>query len=372
MRLNFVRRSLLEQLAMVDWIGTVIFVGSTTSFLVPLTWGGVQYPWDSWRTLVPLLIGAAGCVGFVFYEAYVPTIPLMPTVLFRNRTTVVSYISTLFVGLILWCILYYMPLYFEAVKGYSPIITGVALFPQTFTVSPSAIIAGIGITRTGRYRWAIWTGWVITTVGLGLFCVLQPGTSIPGWIFLNICGGIGMGFLLPSTASAVQASVASENVAIAIAMYSFFRSLGESLGVAIGGVIFQNRMYVLLSLSAGVVSHTRPTSSFPWPPTGSYILLLHIRGYPRRGKPHPPTLLSPMLPAFSNSPPPGKPTCSSIPPWRPTRRSGQPTPRASCRSSRRCPRAGTRTTSGRRTRTACASSGPCAARCRAWRCSSAC
>lgn len=51
-----------------------------------------------------------------------------------------------------------------------------------------------------------------------------------------------MGFLLPSTASAVQASVSSDNVAIAIAMYSFFRSLGESLGVAIGGVIFQNRM----------------------------------------------------------------------------------------------------------------------------------
>lgn len=244
MRLNFVRRSLLEQLAMVDWVGTVLFVGSTTSFLVPLSWGGVQFAWDSWRTLVPLLIGTAGCVGFVFYEAFVPANPLMPTVLFRNRTTVVSYISTLFVGLILWCILYYMPLYFEAVKGYSPIITGVALFPQTFTVSPSAIVAGLGITRTGKYRWAIWAGWVVTTIGLGLFCLLQPGTSIPGWIFLNVCGGIGMGFLLPSTASAVQASVASEHVAIAIAMYSFFRSLGESLGVAIGGVIFQNRMYV--------------------------------------------------------------------------------------------------------------------------------
>lgn len=50
--LAFKRTQLSEKLRRVDWIGSVLFIGSTTSFLIPVTWGGVSYAWDSWRTLV--------------------------------------------------------------------------------------------------------------------------------------------------------------------------------------------------------------------------------------------------------------------------------------------------------------------------------
>jgi MFS family permease len=246
MRLRFVPKPLLQQLRAVDWIGSVLFIASTTSFLLGLTWGGVLYPWNSYQALVPLILGALGCVAFAFYEAYLANNPIIPLVLFHNRTTVVSYFGTVITGLVLWCILYYMPLYFEAVQGYSPVIAGVALFPQTFTVAPAGALAGALITKTGKYRWSIWLGWTLGTLGLGLFCVLNVDTSIPAWIFLNLVSGLGLGFLFPAIATAIQASVASENVAMAIAMFSFFRSAGQALGVAVGGVIFQNRMYANL------------------------------------------------------------------------------------------------------------------------------
>ena len=242
MRLRFVPKPILHQLRSVDWIGSFLFIASTTSFLLGLTWGGVLRPWGSYQTLVPLVLGAVGCLGFALYEAFLASNPIIPLVLFRNRTTVVSYVGTVITGLVLWCILYYMPLYFEAVKGYRPVIAGLALFPQTFTVAPAGALAGALITKTGRYRWSIWFGWTLGTVGLGLFCVLQVGTSIPGWIFLNIVSGLGLGFLFPAIATAIQASVSSEHVAMAIAMFSFFRSAGTALGVAVGGVVFQNRM----------------------------------------------------------------------------------------------------------------------------------
>jgi hypothetical protein len=44
-----------------------------------------------------------------------------------------------------------MPLYFEVTKNYSPITSGVAIFPFTFTVAPAAVVVGLIITRTGRY-----------------------------------------------------------------------------------------------------------------------------------------------------------------------------------------------------------------------------
>lgn len=242
LRLNVIPQSIAAKLRRVDWLGTVIFVGCMTSFLIPLTWGGIMYPWSSWRTLVPLLVGAVGLVAFCFYEKYLAVEPLLRLSVFANRTANLAYFATTTHGLILWCLLYYQPLYYEAVKGYKPVIAGVALFPATFTVAPLAVVTGIMITKTGRYRWAIWSGWAITTLGLGLLVLLDVDTKIQQWIFICLVSGIGMGVLFPSLQFQLQAASTNKDMAFAVAMFVFFRSFGQALGVAIGGVIFQNEM----------------------------------------------------------------------------------------------------------------------------------
>lgn len=243
LKLNIVPTSLAEKIRRIDYIGTVLFVGSLSSFLVPLTWGGVLYDWNSWRTLVPLIIGAAGLIVFAFYEYRFAADPIIPPTLFQNRTAAVSFIETIFQGLILWCVLYYLPLYYEAVKGYSPILAGVALFPETFTVAPIAIVVGILVTITGHYRWSTWLGWGLSTFGLGLLCYIKADTSVPAWIFLNSVSGLGLGMLFPALGFCIQASATPENLSMAVGMFSFFRALGQAIGVAIGGVVFQNQMF---------------------------------------------------------------------------------------------------------------------------------
>ncbi|KIV78381.1 hypothetical protein PV11_10103 [Exophiala sideris] len=242
LRLNVIPQSIAAKLRRVDWIGSVLFVGSMTSFLIPLTWGGVMYSWSSWRTLVPLLVGALGIVGFGFFEAYVAPEPLLRLAVFSNRSANIAYATTALHGMILWCILYYQPLYFEAVKGYSPVISGVALFPATFTVAPMAVVTGLMITKTSAYRWAVWLGWCISVLGLGLLILLDVDTTVPQWIFINLVSGIGLGILFPSLQFALQAASTAKDMAFAVAMFVFFRSFGQALGVAIGGVIFQNQM----------------------------------------------------------------------------------------------------------------------------------
>jgi MFS family permease len=144
--------------------------------------------------------------------------------------------------MILWGILYYLPLYYEAVKEFSPILAGVALFPQTFTVAPASILAGFIIAISGRYRNLTWFGWAMTTLGMGLLVLLKVGTSTPAWIFLNLVSGVGTGVLFSAMAIAVQASASDEDTAHAVTMFAFFRAVGQTLGVAVGGVIFQNQM----------------------------------------------------------------------------------------------------------------------------------
>ncbi|OAL35450.1 hypothetical protein AYO20_05300 [Fonsecaea nubica] len=242
LRLNVIPQSIAAKLRRVDWIGTVVFVGSMTSFLIPLTWGGVMYSWSSWRTLVPLLVGAVGLIGFGFYEAYLAPEPLLRLSVFSNRTANIAYVTTTLHGMVLWCILYYQPLYFEAVKGYTPVVAGVALFPASFTVAPMAVVTGLLITKFAAYRWSIWAGWTTATLGLGLLTLLKVDTTIPQWIFIDLISGIGLGILFPGQQFQVQAASSNKDMAFAVAIFVFFRSFGQTVGVAIGGVIFQNQM----------------------------------------------------------------------------------------------------------------------------------
>ncbi|MCJ1402533.1 hypothetical protein MMC11_005753 [Xylographa trunciseda] len=246
LRLKPVSGNLKTKLRRVDWLGSVIFISSLTSFLVPLTWGGIEYDWSSWHTLVPLCVGAAGLLGFVLYEDLVAIEPMFRLILFSNRTGVLSYLCTSLQGIIVWTILFYLPLYYEGVKGFSPIMSGVALFPQTFTTGPAAIVSGVLITITGRYRWALWLGWSLTTLGMGLLVILDVNTSTVSWIFLNIVSGLGLGTLWPACSFGAQAASSNADLPFAAAMFAFFRVLGQAIGVAIGGLIFQNELQAQL------------------------------------------------------------------------------------------------------------------------------
>ncbi|MCJ1246345.1 hypothetical protein MMC30_003552 [Trapelia coarctata] len=260
LNLGFKGSKFTQQFARVDWFGMLLFLAATTATIIPITWGGVMYPWSSWQTLVPLILGLAGIIAFGFYEVFVAAEPLMPISIFANWTARITYFHTIVHGMVLWSIIYYIPLYYEAVQGYSPIITGVAAFPESFTVAPASVITGIIIAKTGRYRWAVWSGWVITTFGCGLMILLDKDTSIPAWVFLNLVPGLGTGILFSAMQLSLQASSTNANIAFAVAFFTFFRTFGQAVGVAVGGVIFQNQMkrnlltYPLLAAQADAYS----------------------------------------------------------------------------------------------------------------------
>ena len=67
-----------DKLKRIDFLGTIIFIGSSTSFLLGLTAGGILYEWDSANVIAPIVIGILGMITFWFVEEYVAKEPLMP------------------------------------------------------------------------------------------------------------------------------------------------------------------------------------------------------------------------------------------------------------------------------------------------------
>jgi hypothetical protein len=246
-RLKVVPGTVREKLQAIDWIGHCLLITSTTCFLVPLTWGGVQYPWTAWQTLAPLLAGVAGLVGFAFYEMTVPAYPIIRLdLLSGNYNLAYSLCAAVINALIVYGSLYFLPLYYEAVQAYDPIRTGVAMFPATLTIAPMAVVSGVIISKSGDFKIVTVVGWALTTIGMGILVLLDVHTTIVQFIFLTLCSGVGLGLLYASLAFINQSSVGSDNMTFAVGMFVFARYLGQCLGVAICSVIFQNKMYSCL------------------------------------------------------------------------------------------------------------------------------
>jgi hypothetical protein len=163
----------------------------------------------------------------------------------------ITYFETLVQGIVLWFLLYFLPLFYEACKEYTPIISGVAMplnlasllvsAPRPFLLhcnlthfQACSVVVGIAYAATGRWCWAIWVGWTLTTLGSRLLYLLELTTFIPGWVFLNVPVAIGTGMLFPVMAIGIQAAGRSQDAGYAVAFYSFTRVFGQFLGVAIG------------------------------------------------------------------------------------------------------------------------------------------
>lgn len=98
-------------------------------------------------------------------------------------------------------------------------------------------------------------GSFLVCLGSGLLCIKNTHTSVAGWVCLMLLPGLGFGPFITCPDICVQASDEPRHLAVAVAMCSFFRTLGQAIGIAIGGVIFQNCTYSKLIKNPAHVSH---------------------------------------------------------------------------------------------------------------------
>ncbi|KAJ4546978.1 hypothetical protein HRR77_004518 [Exophiala dermatitidis] len=303
-----------EMFNRIDWLGGFLFISSATSFLIAVSWGGVQEPWGSWRTIVPLTIGGLGLIATMLWERFGALHPFLRHSLFERPSAVAVYACSFAQGLLLYGQLYYIPFFFESVKLDTPIRTGVSLLPVMLTLIPASVVVGSIITRLGHYRWAIWAGWTLATLGTGLTILWDENSSLAARVITLVILGLGHGLLLNSLNTASQAvagdevvshkrdtdkgardhgvtdngardhgvtdngardngvsdSVSVSNQGAAVAMYAFLRSFGMAVGVGIGGSMFQNVMkhkLLELGLSPEIAVHAE-----------SYIAVLRNMG----------------------------------------------------------------------------------------------
>lgn len=227
--------------ASVDYLGAATIVGSVTSLVLYLSWAGPDLGWGSTTGIGLLIAFVALALVFAYVETKVSE-PILPPELFKHWTFVSNISFAMIMGVGMFGGLIYLPIYLQAVKGFTATESGLAMLPMVVGMFATSISSGQLMSRTGRYKWMPITGSAV--VGTALVLMSRLAVDTPYWqlALLMLLFGAGLGFTMQVVVTAVQNSVERRHLGAATASVAFFRSMGGAIGTALFGAILNTRL----------------------------------------------------------------------------------------------------------------------------------
>ncbi|TGO11779.1 hypothetical protein BTUL_0102g00290 [Botrytis tulipae] len=227
----------VRALLRIDWVGNFMFIASLCSLLVGLIFGGSVFSWSSWRVILPIVLGVLGWIGFHLPPKFCKEVSIPPRI-FANRTSSAGFYIDFISSVLLQWVCFFWPVFFQAIKGTSPLRAGTNFIPYEAFLIVTAGMAGGILSKFGHYRPLHLVGFVLSILGPGLNIMLSNTTPRVSWVIFQMVDAIGRGILLPTVLPAIMASLPDSDVATATGVYSFLRSFGFIWGITIPGIIF--------------------------------------------------------------------------------------------------------------------------------------
>jgi EmrB/QacA subfamily drug resistance transporter len=267
---SFPRQNKPAQKIIFDFAGVAAFCAGTAALLLALTrqgTGAFQWLWLSASLAVFSL--------FVVIENNAKQ-PFLPLSIFRNRTIVISAFSLAVTGIGLFGSTLLIPLFMQSVMGLSALQSGALLSPLVITVAVFSVVGGFWMSKSGKYKAVIMTGFISMAAGAFLLSTIGLTSSILSIVSFMLLVGAGLGLLLPIHSVIMQNALADDMLGTITGMSQFFRSLGGTVGVAGFGalMLFFYNTELPINLPAGLPPSVMQTMIDP---LSSKQLLLDIQ-----------------------------------------------------------------------------------------------
>ncbi|KAL8731744.1 MAG: hypothetical protein Q9166_003191 [cf. Caloplaca sp. 2 TL-2023] len=225
-----------------DPIGTTLFIPAIVCLLLALQWGGSLYAWSNGRIIALFVLFGILIIGFAtiqFFQADNATIPIR---IVKKRSVAAASWYTFCLGGSFFVLIYFVPIWFQAIKGVSATKSGIMVLPMILSLVLISIISGIGVTTLGYYTPFMIISSVLMAIGVGLMSTWKTDTNHSMWIGYQVIYGLGIGFGMQQPLIAVQTVLPLEDIPIGTTVIIFLQTLGGALFISIGQNIFNNRL----------------------------------------------------------------------------------------------------------------------------------
>ncbi|KAI8169904.1 Efflux pump aflT [Colletotrichum sp. SAR 10_70] len=239
------------KLAQLDFYGTSVLIPGTVCLLLALQWGGLTYAWNNGRIVALLVLACVLLIGFVMVQIFLPKTATIPPKVFKQRSILAGVFATFCIGSQNMIIIYYLPIWFQAIQGVSAVESGIRLLPLVLSMVVASLMTGGLIRRTGYYTPFLIVGVCFMSVGAGLLNTLQLDTPSAKWIGYQILYGFGTGCASQVPNIAAQTVLPKKDVPIGTSLMFFSQLLGGAIFISVGQNVLNNQLLERLSSVPG-------------------------------------------------------------------------------------------------------------------------
>ncbi|KAH6988857.1 major facilitator superfamily domain-containing protein [Ilyonectria sp. MPI-CAGE-AT-0026] len=240
-----------QQLAHFDLEGTACFLPAIISLLLALQWGGSRYAWSDGRIIGLFVVFGVLIILFVAVQFWKQDRATVPPRILSDRTVWSCAAFAVCFGASFFLLIYYIPIWFQAVKDASAVRSGIMNLPMIVGLVVMSILAGVVVSALGYYTPLILTSSILMSIGAGLLTTFRLSTKSPAWIGYQALYGIGAGLGMQLPLVAVQTALAEQDIPVGTATLMFSQTLGGSIFVQVAQNVFTNKLATELQ-GAGV------------------------------------------------------------------------------------------------------------------------
>ncbi|MER5939891.1 MFS transporter [Streptomyces sp. NPDC001928] len=230
-----------ETKARLDILGALLLAAASTCLVLLTSWGGTEYAWNS-RVILGLGAGAAVATVLFLVAEHFAAEPLIPLRLFRDSVFNITGLVGLVIGVALFGAASYLPTFLQMVDGATATESGLLMLPMMGGIVGASIVCGQLISHTGHYRIYPVLGSALSVLGMWLLSRLEIDTPRLHYSIWMAVLGAGIGMVMPVLILAVQNSVRPADLGTATSANNYFRQIGGSVGAAIFGTLFADRL----------------------------------------------------------------------------------------------------------------------------------
>lgn len=236
------KTSLKSKIIALDPIGTLLFLPSIVFLLLALQLGGTSYSWSSVHVLPFLVLSPILLIAFGISQYLNNSHATLPGRIICQRSILAGTFFSFMLGATLNVVVYFIPIYFQAIKGVTPVRSGVLNLPQVVGNIVASLTAGILTRKTGYFVPWMYASAIFMPLGTGLLTTLTPSTREVNLAVFQVLIGFGLGFGIQQPAVATQCCLEEEDVPTGSAMMFFAQSLGGAIMLSVANNIFDNQL----------------------------------------------------------------------------------------------------------------------------------
>jgi hypothetical protein len=166
----------------------------------------------------------------------------LPLHIFRDQVVVVSLVARVCIGVGMFGVIIFIPLFFQFILGQSATNSGIILMPMMLGLVVGSTLSGQAVSRLGgHYRIQAVIGLAILAVGMYLMSHMTAKTTYASALVNTAVAGLGMGVAMPLYVIAVQNAVPYRIMGVATSSVQFFQAIGQAVGLAVFGSIMASR-----------------------------------------------------------------------------------------------------------------------------------